>query len=612
MASIASFLLRLYFLISAQPSFAMDDRIEILNATLQGILQQAKPVSLPCFSSYNGKPSIVDEAACAAVRGNYTTNAYRVEIPAAFMNMQNEMCLSHPSDQCLLDTTVAPPGLPAANTTCSQGSVPDYYAEVTSSQEIIDSFVWANAYGFPLSVKNSGHDYMTRASANALDGFASIELWVHNLKGFDYCDDFVPEGCYPSVGRAITVGAGESTGDAYIFADEHNATILGGYSPTIALSGGWVQGGGHSSLSPVYGLGADRVVQFRVVTPDGVLRVANACQNSDLFRALRGGGGGTFGIVLEATHRVEPKMPIAVASITIPSNSTDDTIKKWIQRQTMDSYDWGRQGWGGHVAGLYLKHFNPLPQYANVSDGGAAAQATMQKATDFALANGGTSVVEVVPDWLTAWNKYVVPGALNSAGAGRFITSRLVPTDALSTEKGIAEILDFINSTFALGAAPKNFYVPVSTPFVADTDIGNPPTDSSELGTSVHTAWYSSIWSLSSGFSIAWNSTFEQRLQSFTNLTTITTNAEKLFPDSGSYVNEANPFTPDWKQAWWGDKYDFLLETEKKYDPNSTLRCWKCVGWDEPATPVIPGRTGPQYDFKCQSGLQDELDRVFS
>ncbi|KAK9413701.1 putative Isoamyl alcohol oxidase [Seiridium unicorne] len=236
----------------------------------------------------------------------------------------------------------------------------------------------------------------------------------------------------------------------------------------------------------------------------------------------------------------------------------------------------------------------------------------MQKATDFALANGGTSVVEVVPDWLTAWNKYVVPGALNSAGAGRFITSRLVPTEALSTEAGLTEVLDFVNSMFALGAAPKNFYVPVSTPFVADTDIGNPPTDSSEFETSVHPAWYSSIWSLSSGFSIAWNSTFEQRLQSFTNLTTITTNAEKLFPDSGSYVNEANPFTPDWKQAWWGDNYDFLLETKKKYDPNSLLRCWKCVGWDEPVTAPIPDHTGPQYDFRCQSGLQDELNKVFS
>lgn len=36
--------------------------------------------------------------------------------------------------------------------------------------------------------------------------------------------------------------------------------MIGGYAQTIAASGGWVQGGGHSVLSPNYGLGVDRVV----------------------------------------------------------------------------------------------------------------------------------------------------------------------------------------------------------------------------------------------------------------------------------------------------------------------------------------------------------------
>jgi hypothetical protein len=46
----------------------------------------------------------------------------------------------------------------------------------------------------------------------------------------------------------------------YDFAEKHNITVIGGYHQTIAASGGWVQGGGHSILSPVYGLGVDRVV----------------------------------------------------------------------------------------------------------------------------------------------------------------------------------------------------------------------------------------------------------------------------------------------------------------------------------------------------------------
>lgn len=67
-----------------------------------------------------------------------------------------------------------------------------------------------------------------------------------------------------------------------------------------------VQGGGHSALSPSLGLGVDRVLEFKIVTADGVLRTANQCQNTDLFFALRGGGGGTFGVVLESTFVVSP------------------------------------------------------------------------------------------------------------------------------------------------------------------------------------------------------------------------------------------------------------------------------------------------------------------
>lgn len=73
-----------------------------------------------------------------------------------------------------------------------------------------------------------------------------------------------------------------------------------------------MQGGGHSILSPNFGLGIDRVVEFKVVTPDGQYRVANECQNEDLFWALRGGGGGTFGVVLETTQKVEPAMALQV------------------------------------------------------------------------------------------------------------------------------------------------------------------------------------------------------------------------------------------------------------------------------------------------------------
>ena len=81
---------------------------------------------------------------------------------------------------------------------------------------------------------------------------------------------------------------------------------------TFVLMQYFQKGGGHSALSPALGLGVDRVLQFKIVTPDGKYRTVNKCQDSDLFFALRGGGGGTFGVVLESTFMASPPMTLEV------------------------------------------------------------------------------------------------------------------------------------------------------------------------------------------------------------------------------------------------------------------------------------------------------------
>jgi hypothetical protein len=65
-------------------------------------------------------------------------------------------------------------------------------------------------------------------------------------------------------------------------------------------------------LSSKYGLAADQVLEYKVVTANGTLLVANSVVNTDLFWALRGGGGGTFGIVVEATVKAYPTPRITV------------------------------------------------------------------------------------------------------------------------------------------------------------------------------------------------------------------------------------------------------------------------------------------------------------
>lgn len=75
----------------------------------------------------------------------------------------------------------------------------------------------------------------------------------------------------------------------------------------MGFSGGYIQGGGHSPLSTIHGMGADNVLQFTVVTADGKFITADAVTNADLFWALRGGGGSTWGVAVSVTGK--PNVP---------------------------------------------------------------------------------------------------------------------------------------------------------------------------------------------------------------------------------------------------------------------------------------------------------------
>lgn len=86
---------------------------------------------------------------------------------------------------------------------------------------------------------------------------------------------------------------------------------------TVSAAGGWLQGGGIAYNSRLYGLGIDNVVEFRVVLTDGSIVVANQCTNPDLFWSLRGGGGGTFGIVTHIHYKLHQVTPIIQVNFSI-------------------------------------------------------------------------------------------------------------------------------------------------------------------------------------------------------------------------------------------------------------------------------------------------------
>jgi FAD binding domain len=126
---------------------------------------------------------------------------------------------------------------------------------------------------------------------------------------------------------AVSVGAGVSTQELTNALEASNMFSVAAGHGNISVAGGWLQGGGHGPFS-YNRLGVDEVLEFQVVTADSGLKIANSVINSDLFWALKGGGGGTFGVVVQATVNAWPDTSRAAFSawLNITTAAPEDEI----------------------------------------------------------------------------------------------------------------------------------------------------------------------------------------------------------------------------------------------------------------------------------------------
>ena len=115
------------------------------------------------------------------------------------------------------------------------------------------------------------------------------------------------------------MGAGVQAFEAYAAAASNGVRVMGGFCPTVGLVGGYTQGAGHGPLNGEYGLAADNTLEWEVVTSEGKHLVASKEQNSDLYWALSGGGGGTYAVVLSLTTKAHPDGPVGGGTLQFTS-----------------------------------------------------------------------------------------------------------------------------------------------------------------------------------------------------------------------------------------------------------------------------------------------------
>ncbi|KAJ7454533.1 FAD-binding domain-containing protein [Mycena galericulata] len=528
--------------LSSQPT----DIWESLSSRVGGRVFQPAPFAQPCFTN-------ATSAECASVHAKARTHQ-----ASGYTWGQWETCQAS-GEQCLLDfMSPADPDATAAPNTCELGSIPPHFVRLATSVHVPLSYHHA-------LIKNTGHDFKGRNS-----GRGSLGLWTHNLKDISYSAAFVPEGCtdaYPGV----TAGAGVQFYEAFQFAEEHNITLVGGSDATVGFTRGFLQGGGHGVLSPVLGLGVDRALQFKVVTPDGQYRTANACQNEDLFFALRGGGGGTFGVVLEATILAAPAAPVQVVV------SPERTKALWALIAD-HVIGWADAGWGGYsMPNLALFVTQRLSK--------EEAATSMQPLVDFAEqlktdgVEGAMVMVMEFPSFLPFFTSFMTDARRGRERGRRVgysvsLTSRLVPRASFASPASRSELVETL---LAASGAPAPdaplMIIQITAPTATHAE------DLAPGRTSVTPAWRDAVYHVTSMGMWNWNTTAADVRGVYTRTSALMDHVRALTPDA-AYVNEADVYEPNHEVSFWGEHYPELATIKMKYDPDRLLDCWQCVGWD--------------------------------
>jgi FAD/FMN-containing dehydrogenase len=176
-------------------------------------------------------------------------------------------------------------------------SSPSVYAVAAKDAGDIAAAVnFAREHNLRLVVKGGGHSF--HGTSNAPD---SLMIWTRAMDKIVLHDEFVPQSCGTPPQPAVSVGAGAIWLHVYdAVTTKAGRFVQGGGCTTVGVAG-LIQSGGFGSFSKYYGTAAASLLEAEVVTADGAVRIANTCTNPDLFWALKGGGGGSFGVVTRLT-----------------------------------------------------------------------------------------------------------------------------------------------------------------------------------------------------------------------------------------------------------------------------------------------------------------------
>lgn len=155
------------------PIFAVSSEAwQSLNASIDGRLKDGQPAALPCFFTYASSSGLSsnnpDWEQCREIVDGLANSDSLIREFGSYHNPTFATCMSH-DQKCTIGVSDF---LGLTNTTCYQGTVPDYYIDAHEVRDVQRGLKFARKHKIPITVKNTGHDYKGRSA-----GPNTLAIW---------------------------------------------------------------------------------------------------------------------------------------------------------------------------------------------------------------------------------------------------------------------------------------------------------------------------------------------------------------------------------------------------------------------------------------------------
>ncbi|KAH6616421.1 FAD binding domain-containing protein [Boeremia exigua] len=506
-----------------------------LNETVSGKLVKTVPIGSPCHDP------TYDETACSALKAQWT-------------NPLTHTPSSHSIMQAYFATQACDP-YSNRSIPCTLGNYVAYSVKVTEAFDVITALQFAKAQNVRVLARNTGHDFLGRST-----GAGALAVWTQGLKNIsfnEWSDDYY-------TGPSVTVGAGVIGYELVEAAHKQGLTVISGECATVGLAG-FLQGGGHSILSTELGLAADQALSFEVVTADGKLLVASATENTDLYWALSGGGGGNYGIITSITVKAHEAKTVGGAAMQLLASSTTAANYALVMAKFVELLP-AMVDAGAMVVFIISAQYIVIKPLTIWDSTQAKTKEVLKPFSDYLVSLNITPPIAYSElSYRDHYDRYLGPLPRGSFEVNRYqFGGRLIPRSVM--ENNTVEL----NKVFA-ELAKEGVLLAGST---ADySKRANTPDNA------VLPAWRKALIQLQ--LITNWDSTapwanMEAAQRKMTDV--LMPKIEAVTPGSGSYMSEADFQQKNWQSTFYGSNYAKLSKIKTKYDPDHVFYNLKSVG----------------------------------